>query len=258
FGADLGAEKFFNIKCRIGNLQPRAAVLVATVKAVKYQGTSGKAAGEQGEKGRAALRDGFRNLARHIRNVRRFGVPVVVAVNRFPSDEPEDLAQLEALCRELGVEAVPVEVWESGGEGGIALARAVLDVLEGDASEFRFLYDDRSSLAEKIAVIAREMYGAAEVGFTGPARRTLLELEARDLGTLPVCIAKTQYSFSGDPALKGCPEGFELKIREVRLAAGAGFIVALAGEVHTMPGLPEQPAAERVELGGNGEISGLF
>ena len=256
FGADLGAEKFFDIKCRLAGLNPEAAILVATVRALKLHGGVKKDA--LGTPDVAAVKRGAANLRRHIRNVKRFGVPVVVALNRFVSDTETELDAVRAECaaEDVGVELC--EVWEKGGEGGVAVAEAVLKLLDGGTARFQPLYDERRPIREKIETIAQEIYGAGAVAFAPAAERALEQLPALGLGETPVCMAKTQYSFSDDPTKLGAPSGFTLQVRDILPAAGAGFVVALAGDIMTMPGLSKAPAAEKIRVHPDGTIEGLF
>ena len=256
FGADLGAEKFFDIKCRLAGLNPEAAILVATVRALKLHGGVKKDA--LGTPDVAAVKRGAANLRRHIRNVKRFGVPVVVALNRFVSDTETELDAVRAECaaEDVGVELC--EVWEKGGEGGVAVAEAVLKLLDGRTARFQPLYDERRPIREKIETIAQEIYGAGAVAFAPAAERALEQLPALGLGETPVCMAKTQYSFSDDPTKLGAPSGFTLQVRDILPAAGAGFVVALAGDIMTMPGLSKAPAAEKIRVHPDGTIEGLF
>ncbi len=256
FGADLGAEKFFDIKCRIAGLNPEAAILVATVRALKMHGGVKKDA--LGTPDVAAVKRGAANLRRHIRNVQRFGVPVVVALNRFVSDTEAELDAVQEECAAEGVGVELCEVWEKGGEGGVAVAEAVLKLLDGRTARFQPLYDERRPIREKIETIAQEIYGAGAVAFAPAAERALDQLPALGLGETPVCMAKTQYSFSDDPAKLGAPSGFTLQVRDILPAAGAGFVVALAGDIMTMPGLSKAPAAERIRVHPDGTIEGLF
>ena len=257
FGADLGAEKFLDIKCRKAGLAPDAVVIVATVRALKMHG--GLAKTELANKDLAALERGLPNLLKHIENItQNFGLPAVVAINRFPGDDPEELALVEARCRELGVNVALSEVWGKGGQGGEALAREVLRLLDEGKKDFRFIYADEDSLRTKIEKIAVKIYGADGVDFTGPAAKELDRLESLGFGAYPVCMAKTQYSLSDNPALLGRPSGFRVTVRNVRVSAGAGFVVALTGEIMTMPGLPKVPAAEKIDVDNSGRISGLF
>ena len=255
FGADLGAEKFFDIKCRMAGLTPDAVVIVATVRALKMNG--GVAKDALGAENLDALRRGAANLEKHIENIGKFGLPVVVAVNVFPTDTEAELALLEELCAALGAPAVRSEVWAEGGAGGLALADAVETALQKPA-DFRTIYDTNRSIVEKIETIAREIYGADGVDFTPEAKKQLAEMERLGMTQTPVCMAKTQYSFSDDPALLGRPTGFRITVRELRASCGAGFVVALTGSVLTMPGLPKHPAAMDMDVDEDGVITGLF
>ena len=256
FGADLGAEKFFDIKCRMSGLRPSAVVVVATVRALKHHG--GAAKGELGVENLDALERGLPNLLRHVDNIKNvYGLPCVVAINRFPTDTEAELALVERRCRELGVNVALSEVWAKGGEGGVELAREVVRLCE-EPSDFRFAYPDELDIRGKIEAVARRVYHAGDVAFTSGAEKELRQLETLGFGSLPVCMAKTQYSFSDDPAKLGAPEGFTLTVRKLKVSAGAGFIVALTGDIMTMPGLPKSPAAERIDVDENGRISGLF
>lgn len=256
FGADLGAEKFFDIKCRMADLRPSAAVLVATVRALKYHG--GMEKDELTTENVAALIAGFPNLLRHAENLRKvFGVPCVVAINRFPSDTETELNLLHELCASHGLETVISEVWAKGGEGGTALAEQVIALCK-QPSRFRFCYSTDTTPEEKLNAIARQIYHAEGVIFTDGALAELKQIKALGFGALPVCVAKTQYSFSDDPKKRGVPSGFRITVRKLRIAAGAGFIIALTGSIMTMPGLPKHPAAEQIDVDENGNISGLF
>ncbi len=255
FGSDLGAEKFFNIKCRQAGLAPAASVLVATVRALKFNG--GAAQGALETEDLAALEAGLVNLKRHLDNLKAFGAPVVVAINRFTADSDAELALLADFCETQGVPACLASHWAEGGAGAAELARAVVELAEGDV-EPTFSYPSRLSLLEKVETIARSVYGAADVVAEKKSRRHLQALEEAGYGDLPVCMAKTPYSFTADPSVKGAPSGFELPVREVRLSAGAGFVVVLCGDLFTMPGLPRSPAAERISVNGDGQIEGLF
>ena len=255
FGADLGAEKFIDIKCRHSGLQPDAAVLVCTVRALKLQG--GVARSRLSEPDLDALRAGSANLERHIMNLQQFGLTPVVCINRFPGDTAEEITLIQAICRDLGVRAVPADHWAAGGAGATELAQAVLDQLRAEVPAVRFLYDDSLPLAEKIETIATRIYHAGQVEFSAQASRQLREYEALGFGYLPVCIAKTQFSFSVDAGLLGAPSGHTLPVREVRLAAGAGFVVAVCGDIMTMPGLPRRPAALDIRLDEDGQVVGL-
>ena len=256
FGADLGAEKFFNIKCRKAGLAPDAVVLVATVRALKMHG--GVAREDLGAENVEAVRAGCSNLARHIENIKKFGVQPVVAVNRFVADTEAELDAVRETAGGLGAEAIVASHWADGGAGTEDLARAVVDICDSGASDFRPLYGDDVSLFGKIETVAKEIYRAAEVTADARVRNQLKDWEEGGYGDFPVCMAKTQYSFSTDPALKGAPEGHAVNVREVRLSAGAGFIVAIAGDIMTMPGLPRVPAAEAIHLDENGLVQGLF
>ncbi|MFC2301235.1 formate--tetrahydrofolate ligase [Selenomonas artemidis] len=255
FGADLGAEKFFDIKCRMAGLTPDAVVIVVTVRALKMNG--GVAKDALGTENLDALRRGAANLEKHIENIGKFGLPAVVAVNVFPTDTEAELALLEELCAALGAPAVRSEVWAEGGAGGLALADAVETALQKPA-DFRTIYDTNRSIVEKIETIAREIYGADGVDFTPEARKQLAEMERIGMTETPVCMAKTQYSFSDDPARLGRPTDFRITVRELRASCGAGFVVALTGNVLTMPGLPKHPAAMDMDISEDGVITGLF
>ncbi|MEC8563026.1 MAG: formate--tetrahydrofolate ligase [Pseudomonadota bacterium] len=256
FGADLGAEKFFNIKCRKTGLAPAAAVVVATVRALKMHG--GVAKEDLGQENVAAVAAGLANLARHVENVQRFGVPVVVAINRFSADTDAELAAVQAAVGELGVAAIEANHWAEGSAGTAELAEHVVALADGAAAAFKPLYDDAVDLFAKIETIAREIYGAGEVTADSRVRAQLRQWEEAGHGHFPVCMAKTQYSFSTDPALKGAPKGHSLPVREVRLSAGAEFVVAICGEIMTMPGLPRVPAANNIRIDADGRIDGLF
>ncbi|MDR3562783.1 MAG: formate--tetrahydrofolate ligase [Negativicutes bacterium] len=255
FGADLGMEKFIDIKCRFAGLQPDVVVLVATVRALKSHGGVPKA--ELGKENMAALEKGMANLAKHIENIGKFGLPAVVAINAFPTDTREELSWVETRCREMGATVALSEVWAKGGEGGLAVAREVMAAME-KTSDFRFLYDEKLPIKDKIAIIAREVYGADGVNYTAAADKTIQELTALGFDQTPICIAKTQYSLSDDAAKLGRPSGFSITVREVRVSAGAGFLVAVTGEIMTMPGLPKRPAAEIMDIDKEGKIVGLF
>ena len=257
FGADLGAEKFFDIKCRMAGLKPDAAVVVATVRALKLHG--GANAKNLGQEDMAALERGIPNLLRHVKNVKEvFGLPCVVAINRFPTDSEKELEYVEKRCGELGVRAVLSQVWAEGGRGGEALAREVVRLCESEKSDFKFCYDDGLSIEQKLDAVVKRVYGGAGVVLTPTAAKQAAELEALGFGSCPVCVAKTQYSFSDDPKLLGAPNGFTVTVRNVKISAGAGFVVALTGDILTMPGLPKSPAAERIDVDENGNITGLF
>ena len=256
FGADLGAEKFLDIKCRVAGLKPACVVLVATIRALKYNG--GVAKTDLGEENVGALEKGIVNLKTHLENMRKYGVPVVVAINRFHTDTDAEIAVVERVCKELGAPVSLTEVFAKGGEGGADLAQKVCRTIDEQPSAYHPLYDTALTIPEKIETIAKEIYRADGVTFTAAAKKSIAEIESLGEDKLPVCIAKTQYSLSDNPALLGKPEGFTLTVREVRLSAGAGFIVALTGDIMTMPGLPKVPAAENIDVDENGVISGLF
>ena len=256
FGADLGAEKFFDIKCRLGGLKPEAAVIVATVRALKMHGGVKKEA--LGTPDVAALKRGMANLEGHVRNLEKFGVPVIVALNRFSSDSREELDTVLGAAEGWGARAALSDVWARGGAGGEELANQLLQVLGEGKARFKPLYDAALPIKKKIETIATEIYGASGVDYAGPAERAISQCEAMGLGATPVCMAKTQYSFSDDPARLGRPTGFRISIRDVYPSAGAGFVVALAGDIMTMPGLPKTPAAEAIRVHADGRIEGLF
>jgi formate--tetrahydrofolate ligase len=256
FGADLGAEKFFDIKCRAAGLRPEAAVIVATIRALKMHG--GVALADLGTEDAGAVERGCSNLARHVENVRRFGVPCVVSINRFASDTAAEIEAVRSACAALGVEVALTEIHARGGDGGRELAEQVLALLDGGEADFRPLYPLALPLAEKIAAIAQQIYRAGAVAYTSGARKDLQRLERIGMGEVPVCMAKTQYSFSDDPSLRGAPENFTITVREVTPSAGAGFVVAQTGDIMTMPGLPKRPAAEAMRVALDGAIAGLF
>lgn len=256
FGADLGAEKFFDIKCRYAGLKPDAVVLVATVRALKMHGGVPKT--ELAVPNVEAVKKGIVNLEKHIENVKKFGVPLVVAINIFAQDTPEELEAVREHCAKHGVNVALSDVFARGGEGGIDLAKEVIALAESDAADFHPLYASELSLKEKIETIAKEIYGADGVNYSKDADKALKEFEEMGYGSLPVCMAKTQYSFSDDPALLGRPSGFKITIKNCRIAAGAGFVVVLTGDIMTMPGLPKVPAAEKIDVSDEGVISGLF
>lgn len=256
FGADLGAEKFFDIKCRQAGLKPDAVVLVATIRALKYNGGVPKA--DLSKENVAALKKGIVNLEKHIENLQLFGVPVVVTLNSFVTDSEAEITFVKEFCEERGAEFAISEVWEKGGEGGIALAEKVLKTLSEKESHFKPLYDDDMSLTEKIETIATKIYGAGSVNISPTAQKQLEKIEAMGFGSLPVCMAKNQYSLSDDPSKLGRPQGFELNVREAYVSAGAGFVVVLTGTVMTMPGLSKTPAAYNIDVDENGKIVGLF
>jgi len=256
FGADLGAEKFFDIKCRFAGLKPEAAIIVATVRALKMHGGVKKE--RLGTADPAAVQRGAENLRRHVRNVKKFGVPALVALNRFITDTDDEVEAIRVVGAAEGVDVVRCDVWEKGGEGGVAVAESLLGLLKTSKATFKPLYDERRPIREKIETIAREIYGAGNVSFAPAAERALELLPKLGLGETPVCMAKTQYSFSDDPTQLGAPSGFTLHVRDILPSAGAGFIVALSGDIMTMPGLGKSPAAERIRLLPDGTIEGLF
>lgn len=256
FGADLGAEKFFDIKCRIAGLHPDAVVLVATIRALKYNGGVAKA--DLSNENLEALSRGIANLEKHIENLHKYQVPVVVTLNSFVTDTQEEISFVKKYCEERGCEFALSEVWEKGGEGGTALAQKVLETLETKESRFQVLYEDNLTLMNKIDTVAKEIYGAAGVNYSAGALKQLERLQELGFGSLPVCMAKTQYSLSDDPALLGKPEEFILNVREAYVSAGAGFVVVLTGAVMTMPGLPKNPAAFRIDVNEDNIITGLF
>ncbi len=256
FGADLGAEKFFDIKCRQSGLTPSVAVIVATVRALKMHGGVGKT--DLGKENVAAVKAGMANLLRHIENVRKFGVPVTVAINHFTADTQAETYAIAEACRQVGVQAHLCRHWADGGKGAQSLARDVIELANSGAADFKPLYPNEMKLADKIRTIAREIYRAADISLSPDAEKKLKQYEADGFGNLPVCMAKTQYSFSADPEMRGAPSGFTLPVRDVRLSAGAGFVVAICGDIMTMPGLPREPAAYRIHIDANGQIEGLF
>ena len=256
FGADLGAEKFMDIKCRKAGLKPDAVVLVATVRALKYNGGVAKA--DLAEENLDALKKGIVNLEKHIENLQKFGVPVIVTLNSFVTDTDAENAFIRKFCEERGCEFALSEVWEHGGEGGIELAKKVLETLQTKESHFHTLYEDSLSLEEKIGTIAKEIYGARGVVYEPAAKKQLARIEELGFGSFPICMAKNQYSLSDDAKKLGRPENFDIHIREVYVSAGAGFVVALTGAVMTMPGLPKVPAANQIDVDENGKITGLF
>lgn len=255
FGADLGAEKFLDIKCRLAGFRPDAVVIVATVRALKMHG--GVAKNNLAEVNMDALAKGFENLEKHIENIKNFGLPAVVAINEFPTDTEEELTFVENRCHELGANAARSAVFAKGGEGGLKLAEAVEKAFN-QASDFKFTYDDNMSIADKINAVAGKIYGADGVDFTSVAQKQLKEIEQLGFNNLPICIAKTQYSLSDDAAKLGRPKNFRVTVRELKISAGAGFIVVLLGSIMTMPGLPKKPAAENIDITSDGKITGLF
>ena len=256
FGADLGAEKFLDIKCRMADIRPSAVVVVATVRALKHHGGVSKA--DLGTENLSALEKGLPNLVQHVENITKgFGLPAVVAINRFPTDTEAELKLVEDKCRQLGVNVALSEVWGKGGEGGIALAEEVVRLCE-EPNDFHFTYELDCSIREKLQAIAQKIYHADDVKFLPAAEKEMKQLEDLGFGNLPICVAKTQYSFSDDQSLLGAPRGFDLTVRNLKVSAGAGFIVALTGNIMTMPGLPKKPAAENIDVDASGKITGLF
>ena len=255
FGADLGAEKFLDIKCRKAGLSPNAVVIVATVRALKHHGGCPK--DQLGVENLDYLTAGADNLRRHVENMRNFGLPVCVAINAFPTDTAAEHDCVKAICAEMGVPCALAEVFAKGGEGGTELAKTVLDIMQDDTA-INFTYPDEMPLKEKVLAVAQKIYRAKDVTWSAPALKTLAEIEAMGYGNLPVCIAKTQYSFSDDAKLLAAPSGFTMTVRDVRLSAGAGFVVVIMGSIMTMPGLPKKPAAENIDVDENGKITGLF
>lgn len=256
FGADLGAEKFLDIKCRYGDLNPECVVIVATIRALKHHGGVKKE--DLNTPNVKALEKGISNLEKQIENIKKFNVPVVVAINKFQSDSDEEIKFIREFCKNIGVKVALSDVFSKGGEGGIELSKEVLEVLDNEKSDFKVLYDEKDSIKEKIETIAKEIYGASGVDFTPSASREIKALEKFNLDKLPICMAKTQYSLSDNPSLLGKPEGFRITVKEVKISNGAGFIVVLTGNVMTMPGLPKTPAANKMDILENGEIIGLF
>lgn len=255
FGADLGAEKFMNIKCRIAELKPSAVVIVATIRSLKYNG--GVEINKLTEPNIGALKEGSVNLVKHIENIKLFGVPVVVAVNKFASDSDEEIKYLKELCASMHVTCSLSEVYVKGGEGGIELANNLLSIMEKEKSEFNYLYDEKSSIKEKVEIIAKKIYGAKGVKYSIEAEREILKIEELRLDKLPICMAKTQYSLTDDPKKLGRPNDFEINVANIRISSGAGFIVALTGDILTMPGLPKVPAAERIDVDEYDNIIGV-
>jgi formate--tetrahydrofolate ligase len=256
FGGDLGAEKFLDIKCRLADIRPSAVVVVATVRALKHHGWAAKA--DLGRENLQALEKGLPNLLRHVENMKNvYGLPTIVAINRFPSDTESEIKLIEDKCGELGVNAALSEVWSKGGDGGIALAEEIVKLC-GKPGSFEFCYPLEASIEEKINSIVKKIYRGDSAELTSNARKQMIQLEKLGFGNLPVCMAKTQYSFSDNAALLGAPEGFKVTVRNLKISAGAGFIVALTGEIMTMPGLPKVPAAEKIDVDAAGKISGLF
>ena len=255
FGADLGAEKFLDIKCRKADLKPDGVVLVATIRALKMHGGVEKS--DLGKENIEAVKSGIANLKRHVENIKKYGLPVIVAINHFVADTENEMRILQEECEKIGVEAVPCKHWSDGGNGTVDLAKKVVDLVD-QKNSFKFLYEDKISLLDKIQKIAKEIYGADEIIADNKIRSQLKQFEENGYGDFPICIAKTQYSFSTDPTLKGAPSGHSVPIRELRLSSGAEFIVVICGEIMTMPGLPSIPAADSIKLNDKGEIEGLF
>lgn len=256
FGADLGAEKFLDIKCRCADLKPSCVVIVATIRALKYNGGVPKT--ELSKENIVALKNGIVNLETHIENMRKYGLPVVVAINRFATDTEAEIETIEAFCKEKDVPVSLTEVFARGGEGGKELAEKVVKTIETKEAHFKPIYDEKLSIKEKLNVLAKEIYRAGDVVFTSNAEKAISEIEKLGKDKLPICVAKTQYSLSDDPQKLGSPKGFTLTVRDVRLSAGAGFIVVLTGDIMTMPGLPKQPAAYKIDVDDDGNVSGLF
>ncbi|AAK81137.1 formate--tetrahydrofolate ligase [Clostridium acetobutylicum] len=256
FGADLGAEKFLDIKCRYGNLNPDCVVLVATIRALKHHGGALKE--DLSKPNAKVLEKGLSNLGKQIENIKKYGVPVVVAINKFITDSEEEIKCIEEYCSKQGVKVSLTEVWEKGGEGGTDLANKVLDTLENEKSNFKYLYDEKLSIKEKMDIIAKEIYGADGVQYTPQANKQIKEIEKFNLDKLPICVAKTQYSLSDNPALLGRPTNFTINVKEVRVSNGAGFVVVQTGNIMTMPGLPKTPAANKMDIFEDGSIVGLF
>lgn len=256
FGADLGAEKFLDIKCRCAGLKPSCVVIVATIRALKYNGGVPKT--ELSKENIVALKNGIVNLETHIENMKKYGLPVVVAINRFATDTEAEIETIEAFCKEKDVPVSLTEVFARGGEGGKELAEKVVKTIETKEAHFKPIYDEKLSIKEKLNVLAKEIYRAGDVVFTSNAEKAISEIEKLGKDKLPICVAKTQYSLSDDPQKLGSPKGFTLTVRDVRLSAGAGFIVALTGDIMTMPGLPKQPAAYKIDVDDDGSVSGLF
>ena len=256
FGADLGAEKFFDIKCRYGNLKPECVVIVATIRALKHHGGVNKA--ELNNPNVEALSKGIANLEKQIENIKKFNVVPVVAINKFVTDSEEEVQFIKDFCDKIGVKVALSDVWAKGGEGGIELGNIILDILDNNNSDFKPIYDEKLTIQEKVSAIAKEIYGADKVNYTPAAKKQIIELEKFGLDKLPICMAKTQYSLSDNPSLLARPEGFDITVKEVRVSNGAGFIVVQTGDIMTMPGLPKVPAANRMDVLKSGEIIGLF
>lgn len=256
FGADLGAEKFLDIKCRYGNLKPSAVVVVATIRALKMHG--GVAKTELSKENLDALDKGFANLKKQVENIRKFGLPVLVAINRFTSDTEAEIALLEKKCSENGIKVTLNESWAKGGEGGVDMAKSLLNILDTEKADFKVLYDEKLPIKDKVDIIVKEIYGGNGAVYTPAAEKQIKKLEDLGYDKLPICMAKTQYSLSDNPKLLGAPKDFEVTVKEVRVSAGAGFIVCLTGNIMTMPGLPKVPAANKMDIDENGKITGLF
>ncbi|MBC2425458.1 formate--tetrahydrofolate ligase, partial [Clostridium beijerinckii] len=256
FGADLGAEKFLDIKCRYGGLKPDAVVIVATIRALKMHGGVKKT--ELGNENLEALDKGFANLAKQVENMRKFGLPVLVAVNRFVNDTEAEIELLTNKCKEFGVEVSLNECWGRGGEGGVEMAEKLVNILQTEESHYKPLYDVEASITEKLNTIVKEIYGGDGVEIDSAAMKQIKKLEELGLDKLPICMAKTQFSFSDDPNLVGAPKGFKITVKDVRVSAGAGFIVCQTSNIMVMPGLPKVPAAEKMDVDENGVITGLF
>ena len=256
FGADLGAEKFLDIKCRYGGIEPSCVVIVATIRALKHHG--GVKREQLNEENVDALKAGSVNLAKQIENMKKYGLPVIVAINKFVSDTAAEIEFVESFCKEQGVSVSLCEGWEKGGEGALDLADKVMEIVENEKADFKLLYSAEDSIEDKIATIAKEIYGANGVNYTPAAKKQIAELEKFELDKLPICMAKTQYSLSDNATLLGRPSGFDITVKEVRVSNGAGFIVALTGDIMVMPGLPKVPAANKIDILENGEIVGLF
>lgn len=256
FGADLGAEKFFDIKCRKANIKPDAVVLVATIRAIKYNGGVSKE--NLNSENLEAVKNGFVNLEKHIENLQKYDVPVIVTLNNFITDTPQEVEYVKNRCQELGAAFAVAKVWEKGGEGGIELANKIIETIENKENNFHLLYEDNLKIIDKINIICKEIYGASNVNFSAKANKDLIEIKKLQLEHLPICIAKTQYSLSDNPKLLGRPKDFEVTVKEMRISAGAEFIVVLLGDIMTMPGLPKKPAALNIDIDNEGNIIGLF
>lgn len=256
FGADLGAEKFLDIKCRYGNLKPSAVVVVATIRALKMHGGVAKA--DLSKENLEALDKGFANLKKQVENIRKFGLPVLVAINRFTSDTEAEIALLEKKCSENGIKVALNESWAKGGEGGVNMAKSLLNIIDTEKADFKVLYDEKLPIKDKVDIIVKEIYGGNGAVYTPAAEKQIKKLEDLGYDKLPICMAKTQYSLSDNPKLLGAPKDFEVTVKEVRVSAGAGFIVCLTGDIMTMPGLPKVPAANKMDIDENGKITGLF